>query len=111
MDNEDQFAQLDVPEVDFLFKNIIPISNFLTKIFVKLESTTPFSVAKAFIERFSETPVMDTSIDSSSASIETSTDLTKEIENSSSPSGLEKGTIPRIHYQHWKLYERMISSM
>jgi hypothetical protein len=92
IDNEDQFAQLDVPKVDFLFKNIIPIPNFLTKIFFQLDSTTPISVAKAFIERFSKTPVLDTTIDSSSASIETPTDTTKDIEKSSSPPDLKKGT-------------------
>jgi hypothetical protein len=35
--------------VEFLFKNIIAISHFLTKTFIQLESTDPFTVAKVFI--------------------------------------------------------------
>jgi len=90
VENEDQFVQLDAPEVDFMFKNILPIPNFLTKIFVQLDSTTPYLIAKAFIEKISDSPTLDTSIDISSTSIETSAATTKGIDNSSSLSDLEK---------------------
>jgi len=36
------------PDLDFHFKNILPIPNLLTKIFINLKSTEPLQVAKAF---------------------------------------------------------------
>jgi hypothetical protein len=58
--DEDQFKGLKDPNTDFTYENIIPIPNFLTKIFVKLESTSPFEVAKAFIEGTSGQSLLDT---------------------------------------------------
>jgi hypothetical protein len=49
LDDEDSFTALKNPKVEFLFKNNIAIPHFLTKAFIKLESTDPFSVAKTFI--------------------------------------------------------------
>jgi len=37
------------PKSEFTPKNIIAIPNFLTQVFIQLESTDPFTVAKAFI--------------------------------------------------------------
>lgn len=37
-------------DLEYLYKNVIPTPNFLTKIFVNLKSTEPLRVAKAFIE-------------------------------------------------------------
>jgi hypothetical protein len=36
------------PDLDFHYKNILPIPNLLTKIFINLKSTEPLQVAKAF---------------------------------------------------------------
>jgi len=53
-DDQEKFKTLDTPSTDYQFKNILPISNALTKIFVQLNSTSPFEVAKAFIEKTAE---------------------------------------------------------
>jgi hypothetical protein len=49
-DPMDETNKLGSPDQEFLYKNILPILNSLTKIFVNLKSTEPFVVAKAFIE-------------------------------------------------------------
>jgi len=60
------FKDMKNPEVDFLLKNILPITNALTKIFVTLDSTTPFEVAKALFEKLPVEANLDTSMDSTS---------------------------------------------
>jgi hypothetical protein len=54
VDKEDDFTNLDVPDLEFQFKNILPIPIFLTKVFIQLQSTTPYKVAKAFIGSVSD---------------------------------------------------------
>ncbi len=49
MEEGEDFAKLDSPSSEFHAKNIIPIPNILTKVFIQLPSTTPFEVAKAFM--------------------------------------------------------------
>jgi len=49
MEEGEDFAKLDSPSSEFHAKNIIPIPNILTKVFIQLPSTTPFKVAKAFM--------------------------------------------------------------
>ncbi len=53
-DDQEKFKTMDTPSSDYQLKNILPISNALTKIFVQLNSTSPFEVAKAFIEKTAE---------------------------------------------------------
>jgi len=64
--DEDAFKKLADPTEDFHFKNILPIPNILTQAFIQLNSTSPFEVAKAFIEKVtkkdSETSIQDTSL-------------------------------------------------
>jgi hypothetical protein len=50
----DSFKKMANPTEEFEFKNIIPIPNFLTKIFIQLSDTDPFDVAKAFLNSISE---------------------------------------------------------
>jgi hypothetical protein len=40
--------------VDFHYKNILPIPNFLTKSFIQLPSRTPYFVEKAFLDKVDE---------------------------------------------------------
>jgi hypothetical protein len=49
LEDKETFTALKTPKVEFHYKNIIPLPNFLTKTFIHLDSTDPFSVAKAFI--------------------------------------------------------------
>jgi hypothetical protein len=60
--SEEDFLGLSSPDPEFLFKNIIPIPNGLNKIFIQLESTTPYSVAKAFLESSPVDAVSETSL-------------------------------------------------
>jgi hypothetical protein len=53
-DDQEKFKTMDTPSSDYQLKNILPISNALTKIFVQRNSTSPFEVAKAFIEKTAE---------------------------------------------------------
>jgi hypothetical protein len=64
MDREDDFSSLDRPDVDFHLKNILPFPNSLTKVFIGLETTTPFQVAKAFMTYSLDTTGKTTAIDS-----------------------------------------------
>jgi hypothetical protein len=48
LDDYDSFITLKNPKMELLFKNIIAILHFLTKKFIQLDTTDPFSVAKAF---------------------------------------------------------------
>jgi hypothetical protein len=64
MENEEEFTGLDVLNSEFQFKNILPIPNFLTKIFIRLDKTSPFQVAKAFMEGVLEKDKLNISIDS-----------------------------------------------
>ena len=47
--SKDDFVNMKNPTEEFHFKNIIPIPNLLTKVFIQLPSTSPFDVAKAFL--------------------------------------------------------------
>jgi hypothetical protein len=89
--DEERFTELDAPDVDFLFKYIHPIPNFLTKIFIQLDATTPFNVAKAIIKRMSETSTLDTSIDALTTDFETHLGIPKENDNKFTPSESKKG--------------------
>jgi hypothetical protein len=64
MDDGEDFEKLDSPSSEFHSKNIIPIPNILTKVFIQLPSTSPFKVAKAFLKKVSEDPVSDPAGDS-----------------------------------------------
>lgn len=50
----DSFKKIANPTEEFEFKNIIPIPNFLMKIFIQLSDTDPFDVAKAFLNSILE---------------------------------------------------------
>ena len=65
--DEKDFTGLKDPDSEYVFKNIIPIPNALTKIFINLDSTTPLEVARAFMEKFSSGAALNTSIDSSAS--------------------------------------------
>jgi len=67
-DDAEKFLALDNPTEDFQFKNILPITNSLTKIFVQLPSTSPFEVARAFIEKSSEQANREASLNTSTTS-------------------------------------------
>jgi hypothetical protein len=58
--DEEAFRDLSHPDADFFFKNIIPIPNCLTKIFIQIPMTSPCQVAKTFLTHKSD-PVADTS--------------------------------------------------
>jgi len=47
------FMSMKNPIIEFLYKNIIVIPIFLTKAFIQLEDTSPFHVAKMFVEAIS----------------------------------------------------------
>lgn len=49
LENKEPFTALKISKVEFHYKNIIPLPNFLTKTFIHLDSTDPFTIAKAFI--------------------------------------------------------------
>jgi len=53
MDDEKEFVAMVDPDAEFLHKNILPIPNSLMKIFIQLDSTTPYKVAKAFMKKIS----------------------------------------------------------
>jgi hypothetical protein len=74
-DDEEKFKTMDTPSTDYQFKNILPISNALTKIFVQLNSTSPFEVAKAFIEK---------TVDQGEKGIEDQEKTSSELEDSTS---------------------------
>jgi hypothetical protein len=67
-DDAEKFLVLDNPTEDFQFKNILPITNSLTKIFIQLPSTSPFEVAKAFIEKSSELSIREATLNTSTTS-------------------------------------------
>jgi hypothetical protein len=48
LEQDGTFASLKTPKVVFHYKNIIPIPNFLTKIFIELENKDPIQVVTAF---------------------------------------------------------------
>lgn len=80
VDKEDDFTNLDVPDLEFQFKNILPIPIFLTKVFIQLQSTTPYKVAKAFIGSVSDQDTPPTTNDSSKLSDDANLDVVKEKE-------------------------------
>jgi hypothetical protein len=86
------FKDMKNPEVDFLFKNIIPITNALTKIFVNLDSTTPFEVAKAFFDKLPVDANTDTSMDSISVTqgVSTAQSPEKDVDNVDQDQDTEK---------------------
>ncbi len=50
LETQENFEALKTPNSVFLYKNIIPIPNLLTKTFMNLPSTEPYTVARAFFE-------------------------------------------------------------
>jgi hypothetical protein len=48
LEQDGTFASLKTPKVTFHYKNIVPIPNFLTKIFFEIENKDPTQVATAF---------------------------------------------------------------
>jgi hypothetical protein len=48
LEQDGTFASLKTPKVVFHYKNIIPIPNFLTKIFIEQDNKDPIQVATAF---------------------------------------------------------------
>jgi hypothetical protein len=51
IENCTSFENIKNPKQDFQYKNILPIPNLLTKTFMDLPSTDPYSVARAFFEQ------------------------------------------------------------
>jgi hypothetical protein len=49
--SHEAFEKLKNPKLDFHYKNIVPIPHLLTKTFMNLSSTEPYTVAKAFFEQ------------------------------------------------------------
>jgi hypothetical protein len=49
IDEKKDFTNMANANMDYLYKNTLPISNPLTKAFIKLDSTSPYEVAKAFM--------------------------------------------------------------
>jgi hypothetical protein len=47
----DSFEQLKNPKLELHYKNIVPIPHLLTKTFMELPNTDPYSVAKAFFDK------------------------------------------------------------
>jgi hypothetical protein len=47
----ESFEKLKNPKLDFHYKNIVPIPQLLTKTFMNLPNTDPYTVAKAFFEQ------------------------------------------------------------
>jgi hypothetical protein len=50
IDNRTSFENLKNPKSEFQYKNILAIPNLLTKTFMNLSNTGPYSVARAFFE-------------------------------------------------------------
>jgi hypothetical protein len=48
LEDRELFEALKNPKSDFQYKNILPIPNLLTKTFMELQDTSPYSVAQAF---------------------------------------------------------------
>jgi hypothetical protein len=51
IENCASFENMKNPKLDFPYKNILPIPNLLTKTFMNLPSTDPYTVAKGFFEQ------------------------------------------------------------
>jgi len=49
IDEKKDFTNMANADMDYLYKNILPISSSLTKAFIKLDSSSPYEVAKAFM--------------------------------------------------------------
>jgi len=80
VDKEEDFTNLDVPNLDFQFKNILPIPIFLTKVFIQLQSTTPYEVAKAFIRSISDLESSQMLVDTSNSPDDKTTEEDREME-------------------------------
>ncbi len=80
VDKEEDFTNLDVPNLDFQFKNILPIPIFLMKVFIQLQSTTPHEVAKAFIRSISDLESSQTLVDTSNSPDDMTTEEDREME-------------------------------
>jgi len=70
--SNEKFENMKNAQVKFSYKNINPIPNILTKVFISLESTDPYSVAKAFFNQMKdpETPDQEDNDDRSTVDIE-----------------------------------------
>ncbi len=51
LQTQESFEQLRNPKIELVYKNIVPIPHLLTKTFMDLTETDPFSVAKAFFDQ------------------------------------------------------------
>jgi hypothetical protein len=51
LESSEKFENMKNIKTEFHYKNIIAITKILTKVFIKLLSTDPYSIAKAFFEQ------------------------------------------------------------
>jgi hypothetical protein len=68
IDDVAEFTGLSPPDEEFQFKNILPIPNCLTKVFVHLESTSPYLVATKFLDELKDENILNNSMLSTSTS-------------------------------------------
>jgi hypothetical protein len=82
LDSDEEFENMRHPRTEFHYKNIIPIPNFLTKTFMDLPSTDPYTVAKAFFAQMYEfdSTLLDRPTESNPDATTTEPDLHEENE-------------------------------
>jgi hypothetical protein len=77
--------------LEFLHKNIIPQPNFLTKSFIQLETTAPFTIAKAFLNAVIDFDHASTDPDQEPESVKDN-NVNEDIEDLQDPNDDEKSS-------------------